>query len=502
MTINLRLSVPVFAIAICLATPACTSVKIGEENTHNRLTLEVEPDEKGEVVPELGLALSGGGIRSALFSIGVLKSLYDQGILQKVNLISTVSGGSYAAYWLYSNELSMKSQREFGSASFSQKMFGQQMCELGTRGNFVTTWDYIKTGVTRTTYPDMYQDRIGRTFGIADEGPRRLSDIVVPKPSVLPYLIVNTTVVEPRLESGWAGGLFEMTPLHFGNEAFRYHRWNGQAPLYRTAVGASGAAVAGLLKRDFSLIREDGQPLDVVLADGGKSENLGAIALIRRGVKTIVIVDGEHDPDYEFPAYKNLKARLAARKYILSSDTIDTHLQNAKNSGKPPRLKTGLHLAYVTSEENKIVSRIYYLKMADAESIDPLLANEEILKAGEAFNKDYFKHLKDTATDNGIGRQQTWHCEQARDVTDHLDPWLKYTLNSYGRFAKRSHMFGLMHRIGGVIKGLDSNFPQYTTTDQSFYLDQNMAYIALGYFEGNELRGKIKIQPTEALIGQ
>lgn len=51
--------------------------------------------------PQLGLALSGGGTRAASFSIGVLKALHEEGILNKVDVLSAVSGGSYAAYWLY-----------------------------------------------------------------------------------------------------------------------------------------------------------------------------------------------------------------------------------------------------------------------------------------------------------------------------------------------------------------------------------------------------------------
>jgi hypothetical protein len=43
----------------------------------------------------VGLALSGGGIRSATFSFGVLQSLARREMLQKVDYLSTVSGGGY-----------------------------------------------------------------------------------------------------------------------------------------------------------------------------------------------------------------------------------------------------------------------------------------------------------------------------------------------------------------------------------------------------------------------
>ena len=49
-----------------------------------------------DVLPGLaGLALSGGGVRSATFNLGVLQRLQELGILQKLDYLSTVSGGGY-----------------------------------------------------------------------------------------------------------------------------------------------------------------------------------------------------------------------------------------------------------------------------------------------------------------------------------------------------------------------------------------------------------------------
>jgi hypothetical protein len=46
-------------------------------------------------IEAVGLALSGGGIRSAAFSLGVLQALDRFGILKRVDYLSTVSGGGY-----------------------------------------------------------------------------------------------------------------------------------------------------------------------------------------------------------------------------------------------------------------------------------------------------------------------------------------------------------------------------------------------------------------------
>src|SRR5690349_2975399 len=45
----------------------------------------------------IGLALSGGGYRAAGFHLGTLKKLNELGILDKIHVISSVSGGSIAS---------------------------------------------------------------------------------------------------------------------------------------------------------------------------------------------------------------------------------------------------------------------------------------------------------------------------------------------------------------------------------------------------------------------
>src|SRR5262245_49604179 len=48
-----------------------------------------------------GLALSGGGIRSAAFNLGVLQGLAEYGLLPHFDYLSTVSGGGYIGSWLH-----------------------------------------------------------------------------------------------------------------------------------------------------------------------------------------------------------------------------------------------------------------------------------------------------------------------------------------------------------------------------------------------------------------
>lgn len=52
--------------------------------------------------PRIGLALSGGGSRAIAFHLGCLRALQDRGLLDRISVLSAVSGGSViAAMWAY-----------------------------------------------------------------------------------------------------------------------------------------------------------------------------------------------------------------------------------------------------------------------------------------------------------------------------------------------------------------------------------------------------------------
>lgn len=55
---------------------------------------------RAEQMKLLGLSFSGGGIRSATFNLGVLQTLARYRLLERVDYLSTVSGGGYIGGWL------------------------------------------------------------------------------------------------------------------------------------------------------------------------------------------------------------------------------------------------------------------------------------------------------------------------------------------------------------------------------------------------------------------
>lgn len=56
----------------------------------------------GEGVNAMGLSISGGGIRSATFALGVVQQLAREGVLHQVDYLSTVSGGGYLGAFISS----------------------------------------------------------------------------------------------------------------------------------------------------------------------------------------------------------------------------------------------------------------------------------------------------------------------------------------------------------------------------------------------------------------
>ncbi|MFT3849005.1 MAG: patatin-like phospholipase family protein [Propionivibrio sp.] len=68
------------------------------EGEHVR-ALRERPSKEDAAIGFIGLAFSGGGIRSATFNLGILQALAKQNMLPQFDYLSTVSGGGYIGSW-------------------------------------------------------------------------------------------------------------------------------------------------------------------------------------------------------------------------------------------------------------------------------------------------------------------------------------------------------------------------------------------------------------------
>ena len=83
-----------------LKAPAPLIAAAEGEAVAKRRALHDATKAKPAGVDAIGLALSGGGIRSATFSLGVVQVLAAKGFLPEVDFLSTVSGGGYTGCFL------------------------------------------------------------------------------------------------------------------------------------------------------------------------------------------------------------------------------------------------------------------------------------------------------------------------------------------------------------------------------------------------------------------
>jgi hypothetical protein len=151
--------------------------------------------------------------------------------------------------------------------------------------------------------------------------------------------------------------VFEISPWQTGAASLGYSSYPGALPAdlsVKSAMVLSGAAfdseapsiTNGLLKWWLRMTGKDlggdidnvysKKPKHLYLSDGGHAENLGILPLIRRGCRTIVVVDAEHEPGptNKFKSYYQLKAALKSElnlDFVLSG--IETNSSDYIYSG-------------------------------------------------------------------------------------------------------------------------------------------------------------------------
>ena len=82
--------------------PLSTAEVLREEYAVLRPNVAPNVENEQPPAPLTALCLSGGGIRSATFALGVMQGLAERGVLSAFDYLSTVSGGGYVGGWLSS----------------------------------------------------------------------------------------------------------------------------------------------------------------------------------------------------------------------------------------------------------------------------------------------------------------------------------------------------------------------------------------------------------------
>ena len=252
----------------------------------------------------IGLALSGGGARAMAFHLGCMRALHDRRILDKVKVISTVSGGSViGACWTYRGEdfetfdrhmvsvlrhgLQSDIVREVLLTSEGLKILATLVVK-GATSFAITTVSFVMARARRwagipTGEIERFLARLGRSLPIWGS-PTTAFEAALER-----RLFGKRTVDEVR-RSGLtsiinATELKTGTAFRFGSErsgGWRYGRVLGTPPTVAKAVAASAAFPIFLppLIEAFDFEKNGGrQRKTVSLTDGGVYDNLGVAVL-------------------------------------------------------------------------------------------------------------------------------------------------------------------------------------------------------------------------------
>jgi hypothetical protein len=257
---------------------------------HNKLNKHVNPygtDKAArgwpENLPKTCLALSGGGIRSAAFSLGVLQGLSASGNDDKLDVISAVSGGSYTLGWLYgqlktephpsgirhvthNQELVGTLTERVDKVWFNNSMLaGGAIVAMTLRPFAAATNSIVSLGSTqtpsvelgRTAYGLMIEDTFFPYKSLSRSNPFLITDLrpfIEENSGTIPIPVINAAAfpasnlvnVKPATASDkviFKDSVFEFTPFRQGSAGYGYNdKYSRYGAEMAELVAISGAA--------------------------------------------------------------------------------------------------------------------------------------------------------------------------------------------------------------------------------------------------------------------
>ena len=113
-----------------------------------RAELEGSFERAGEVIEAVGLALSGGGMRSAAICLGALQALNHNNVLRNVDYLSTVSGGGYIGCSLTASMTKSGGEFVFGTESSNSTAgpLAQEISDTEAVGHIRNYSNYLMPG--------------------------------------------------------------------------------------------------------------------------------------------------------------------------------------------------------------------------------------------------------------------------------------------------------------------------------------------------------------------
>ena len=239
----------------------------------------------------VGLALSGGGSRAIAFHLGCLRALHDLDLLDRLQVISSVSGGSViSAMYAYSDdpfpEFEARALQLLDQGlhrDIFRQVFRPSSIRKAVRVHFVASVCFIARMLHRLSQvvnPSSNSDRVSqpveRTFSRTEAFKEVIAESMFGDTIVrdISRKSLDTVINATELRTGSA--------FRFGSRQSGCWRFGTIAPedaLVADAVAASAAYPVFLpaLERKYRFVKngQTSTPTRVLLTDGGVFENLG-----------------------------------------------------------------------------------------------------------------------------------------------------------------------------------------------------------------------------------
>jgi len=365
---------------------------------------------KGKQQHTLGLAMSGGGYRSAIYNYGVLKGLFEIGVINSIDYVSAVSGGSWiAAPFSTSNDLQW---------FFHDIPTHANLIEEGFEALLPNPSRVIQEARLSRMDPNYVSNIFGRLLAktfLREHGQlsrfKPLADKKMIKDDDRPFLIINGTLNYRSPESfSVVQECFEMTRLYSGARSLGYVHSKDliarQKPIrIRDAIAMSGAAVAvhlpalggevagiGLSREIVNYAKDvkskakvsDTDHLDI--SDGGHYNNLGVESLINRGCGYIIVSDAEHDREEKSSTRSNQSyhgLRTLLNRVHIPNPITQERIEELDAVNKPLHIIPG----------GDGVPALLYIKLKSSQEFDDFAKTQPYNQAGflrNLFNKGTF----------------------------------------------------------------------------------------------------------------
>jgi predicted acylesterase/phospholipase RssA len=323
------------------------------------------------IAGKVGLALSGGGFRAALFHVGLLAKLAELDILRRVEVISCVSGGSIVGTCYY---LALKDALMINTdANMKQAVYVEIVNKLekhfllGVQQNlrmriFTNWWSNLKMLLlpryTRTLkLGELYERELFAEFS-GKSGEHWMTDLIIQpkgepanfKPryhnwyrkAKVPILIINATALNTGHNWQFTGSWMGEPPFGIsaidGNYRLRRLYYDQATTINNIRLGHAVAASSCVpvlfppiqLKNIYSGI-------NLKLVDGGVHDNQGTSSLIEQGCTVLLVSDASGQMNSE-----NKPSSKLGKVLQRSNDILMERVRNAQYHDLQMRLRNKL----------------------------------------------------------------------------------------------------------------------------------------------------------------